>query len=1661
MTVILPEDGSDGGSGVGSGTNAGGSSGSGPSAPTGAPDTPGTPVTPTEPPVNVPAKNVLFIPIMIRVGRYAAPSALPIPIHLDIRPAVPSFALNRSNVPSTLRVVPIPLSLKEGIKTVAALLFKGKVDSFFDVDRELKTVVNFGQDYQPLVTNWMFDPADDTKTKFLVKLYKPLPDEVETKTQVWISRELSPTVVDRIYVNVIPAVPQKVYLRPPNRNVAVDGRSGTGVSGVTMTKLFTTGAFDPIRPTDPVMEEWFNGEIGSAELNVDYSDYRNFVFFGSAVGRLNAFATKMATLENLDTLINAQSASISASGQSVTSSLAYPAVTKYANQRLDVIQSFDPYEQFLYYETGIPYSASLTTNHVQDAVYFNSDATWPKTSGSVQKSSQVVGGTWWKQQLSIAGEYDNENQNYLGNNIPQYVRRDELSAEFVQFLNLVGHQFDVMKLYIDHMTDAYDRDNDPSIGLSQDLVWNVAQSYGIELPNQYAIKNLTDYTIGNSTNSKVYREVAAETWKRFLHNQIFMMKTKGTKTSLRALCNAYGILPSLLQIKESSTAGGGTPLTPFEVYEEQANALQILQNSFITLPWSSMPSASQAIQIRFSTTRTNEAVLLDASGSWALKIIPETKATTFSRATSASFVDNTGIVRLAGPNVLRTQYTGSQPIVLFESASVNIALQSKTFTTTWITPSPASSGSVVMNATGIDGTANGAATFSDTDAVGIQQVFQGISIPTGTQWYYFQYWVQKDSNTTIQPSFFASLNVGGSFMSRRLDLNTSTGAFSVVSAGTPPAFAERVSLSQGGLWWIVELAIQNDGTRNNAQPTVYIAGATAASTRSVVVGHIQVEPNTQMPVNVPSSPIYTTTVPVSRSADIDPLISATATGYARVSGSFVDDGFYIGQQVQASGFATAPLGQIQAVTPTTLTVTQAPAVTASLAGRTLFSVGSNAKLQLVTPLSSSISSSVFALCGGTFYTAMVRKSGSLSELTVKRAEQDQIVEQFYAKGVTGIIGSAFNIPLTMNIGTSGSNFGTPFEGLVDEVRVWAEYPTDTSFDYFVKYPGLYNGNTTTSARDQLLVRLSFNKPKNLGPGNLFVDNESPFIKAAGINPTGSLAHIATSNFPSVPAYPNNMVITTREVARFTPNAASTFTTNKVTVVPPATLRYSSGSNVPVLFRDQSIVPLSKKEEYGQSTNTIGFYFSVTDAINDNIIRSVGNIDLNNYLGDPADLNSGSYAALRTLSDIYWNNYAYNINVNTFVDFVKNLLEPLFKQARQLVPARSKLLTGIVHEPHILERSKIAQKKVKVSAGQYARTSNTQNLEAHPIDATPDLVLSQYAVQTGSLSVPKTTTVTGATGHNYSASLSNATTLKTSTDAPLFLSASYKLIDNAQHVTASFRTFDDYTNLVAYKANALQFLGVTDAQQLSPAQLATYINMLAIFRSGATVRIQSSLDDRDKRMPVVTYDESTSSIGMFSDFTKVEATTYFNNPFGFVATEGIVEQRVNQKIIVNRGTWTTGLNYSRNDFVIQSGSTGAAADGNGLEFLCISPDRTFTSTNPPYIDTRNWQQMTYIPVKTMILKKVTSVSGSITLVNASSSLTPFVGYAPQHYKYTRDKRRGIINHQWMGCLQTDLTTTDGKPAVEITYTAGDILVVRNPGEPIQPDQNQSGPILNVE
>lgn len=1263
--------------------------------------------------------NTLRLTYTVKATIYVLPQSISkgYQVFARIKPPVPVLEIGGGSEVSTIKLINIPLPVESTITEELDRLIADKVENFYDQDRELKTLLNFGTDYQPLVVNWKYDETDSSGQGMILKLHNPLPAEVLPLTPVFVSRELSYPTLEKIFILEAPAPIPNVYLRYPNKRIRVSGRTGGVVNNVTLNTLLSSGAFDPVKPQDPVMEEWFTTALEGAELNIDYSNYFNFIFYGSAEKRLEAFKNKLLLVENYDAAIAHNSSSMSITGSvGFTSSLVYNSLYKLSQDRQDIIRSFDGYERFLYYGSGSAMSGSFTkeTDRTEfDGFYYYADATWPKISGVVAPVASAS--AWYDGLAEIAQIYDVQNVNRFVNNLPEYIQNDTNSEAFMRFFDLAGHMFDTVKLYIDQMSNIYDRNSDPSEGLSPDLVWDIANAFGIVLPNQYAIESLLDYTLGNSS-SKVYRQVATETWRRFLHNQIFLMKSKGTKTALRALLNTYGVLPTTIQIRESSTPSYFYASQSYEIYEEQTNALQFAapSSSYVTVPWSSsVGNEPVSVQVRFSTAgSTQTQILLNADNTWAVVLAP----------------------------------TGSS------------------------------------------------------------------------------YQIQLMSGSTVTARTLA---------------------------------------------W--------------------------------------------------------------------------------------------------------PLGT------------------------------------------------------GDYYSLMlVYASGSSVKMYLKRADEDGdivVSDTVTDSESTGSM-AVWDMPTNLYVGGSGS-YGSGYRGLVgtiDEFRIWGETTTEETFTNWVKYPGMYNGNTPNSAVSSSLVRLSFNDPNNLGqPGTQsFVPNDSPYQRLSFA--PANMTHFSASGFSHISDYPYNTVVYTRTVQRFSPTGGgSQFDTNKIIIVDAPVLQYMSGSSVPVLHKNSSIVPLETKDENTKANNIVGFYFSPTQAINDSIIRSIGNIDLNDYIADPLYLSSERYKSLDDLNKFYWSYYAYPINTNSFITFVQNLLSPLFEQARRLVPSRAKLMAGVVIEPHILERNKMAWKPIiKEESDLDVVDTLTSNpaVEAatEDNDAIFDLTIGEVGAEMADnqaiYDMTQGTIAAETNDNDASISLDFGTITDEITD--------YDDTIDAYHIC--FETLNAIT---------LDYDSLYDIHQILED----------------AVRVYSTLPYVSPYQP--TY-------GAASDLeSDVGATNYFDNLAGLIGTKKFTYTRVRANVLTDKGNWTFGATYRKNDVVVQPYSvTDSRYDlGNGKEFYAIMDN--FISNIPPQGDTSHWRRVAYVASQVMDIKKAVLINGELSLVPTGSSYAPVNGYLPQHYKYFQPNYTAFRRSRYVGCVQSDVTTSDAKPAVEVLLSAADTLVVSTTGEPIISPDNLGG------
>ena len=239
---------------------------------------------------------------------------------------------------------------------------------------------------------------------------------------------------------------------------------------------------------------------------------------------------------------------------------------------------------------------------------------------------------------------------------------------------------------------------------------------------------------------------------------------------------------------------------------------------------------------------------------------------TFTRSTTATYVDTNGVYQTAGANALRSgHYIGGVQTILLEGSRTNSVLWSRDLTNAAWTSG--GTGTTTQNAVGLDGTANSATTLTDSDAAASRFNQQTLTVPVDSNTHTTSYWVKKDTDTTRFPLLYSRIN-GGTQVSRSVMLNTQTGAATVsdvVGTGT-------TRVVDGGLWWIVEITLTNNSTalNTNLATTVYPAYGTVlgtpsvAATGSCVVGQVQVELNSPFY----SSPIFTTTAAVNRGADL-------------------------------------------------------------------------------------------------------------------------------------------------------------------------------------------------------------------------------------------------------------------------------------------------------------------------------------------------------------------------------------------------------------------------------------------------------------------------------------------------------------------------------------------------------------------------------------------------------------------------------------------------------------------------------------------------------------------------------------------------------------------------------------------------------------------------
>ena len=372
--------------------------------------------------------------------------------------------------------------------------------------------------------------------------------------------------------------------------------------------------------------------------------FENFIHFSSATDRLKNFNYKLSLLE----VYNNQLADVnSITGGTANTTVVLNTKAEIRNKQSKLIKGFDGYERFLYYTTG---SNIFTWPKRSDNTLYSISSSNAKTwLGSGEGASDNYGG-----QLLSASLFDNINVHALNKRIPSHITDNPANDQYTLFINMMGHHFDQIWLYIKHITKT--KDTHHLRGVSKELVYFTLKSLGLNTFDQFENSNLIEYILGEGQSGSAYydyapsqsaagairhpqtlvtasnagsipkSDITKNIWKRLYHNAPYLLKTKGTERGLRALMSCYGVPATILNVKEYG--GPTSDKSTYKTFTYEKSSLAFRGNSgtegyFVKTNWSSsttdvLSASAKTIEFRIKPYKLSSVAnyhLLSLSGS--------------------------------------------------------------------------------------------------------------------------------------------------------------------------------------------------------------------------------------------------------------------------------------------------------------------------------------------------------------------------------------------------------------------------------------------------------------------------------------------------------------------------------------------------------------------------------------------------------------------------------------------------------------------------------------------------------------------------------------------------------------------------------------------------------------------------------------------------------------------------------------------------------------------------------------------------------------------------------------------------------------------------------------------------------------------------------------
>ena len=305
---------------------------------------------------------------------------------------------------------------------------------------------------------------------------------------------------------------------------------------------------------------------------------------------------------------------------------------------------------------------------------------------------------------------------------------------------------------------------------------------------------------------------------------------------------------------------------------------------------------------------------------------------------------------------------------------------------------------------------------------------------------------------------------------------------------------------------------------------------------------------------------------------------------------------------------------------------------------------------------------------------VVQHIGDSFEVFAKEGFNERI-RNAVSMSITNVPTSSWELDTQLTIG------GSTFTGSVDEFRYWTTALTESRIDNHTLLPDAIDGNHHSSSTEDLILRLDFEYPKDRSSSG------DTAIKNVSINEGYGVQFVTASNFTSISEYPYHYTTYERTVTANVPSSGFNVS-NKFRFETQQGLNEDIEEGITLSYRDRS----TKKslDTSPVDTNRLGLFFSPIKEINNDILKSIGQFELDDYIGDPEDRYNYEYNSLKKLRNYYFERYT--LNLYEYIQLVRYIDQSLFETLESLVPARAIVSSGLLIEPHLLERSKVEHRK---------------------------------------------------------------------------------------------------------------------------------------------------------------------------------------------------------------------------------------------------------------------------------------------------------------------------------------------------------------------------------